>query len=231
MNKTKRLLSVLLCVLMAISMFSTFTFAQTAGLDAEGADSGVPTIDPLADNVLIYDSQLSINDDTYTLIWNEEQFDDLPRNTKAFRKFSDVENYITDNSIENPIVIVINGVADDTYKLTHSVTYVSPAYNIMPYTRGTAVDGSDWAENPEFFEKAITIEKPVTVQGTASGDVNFYGFIFNYNYQDTTRKTSKFNIKFENCVFDYVSKAPSPAFSLGLQWNSTHFCGLPGRYK
>ena len=210
MNKTKRLLALVLCAVMAMSMLSSFAFAADAAVagaatsDITGASAS--GVDPMADNVFIVDNAIGAKDTVYTLTWKGKEYKDLEVKEKAFRTYALAENAFKNAGIEDAIVLVKGVAAAITVK--QPVTIYSEAYDIAPYVKGTARNGSDWTENTAFTDVAITLPKAITVNSAAYGKVDIRGFIFTDKISDTARKTTNLDITITNCIIDGSASNP-----------------------
>ena len=225
MNTTKRLLALVLCVLMAISSLSSFAFAadiyseESATSDAKGSASALGNIDPLADNVFVLDTTMSRTATEYDLTWLGQGYPALKaynskevEGSKVFRTVANFETFLGKVTVDNPIVLVVNCGSALTVKI--SATYVTQAYDVVPFTRGTARNGSDWAYNSKFDEKAVALDS-IELAKAAEGEFAFYGFKIAEEINDAKRTPGNANITVANCVFESDGSAGAPIFNLG----------------
>lgn len=156
MSTGKRLLSVLMCVAMLISMLTVFAVADTtetetnapvtlaAPVSTVGNTGAKPTTDvklTVDANVYVVDKNASA-DAAYTLTWEGTEYADL-----TFTYGTNLFQSITDAQAVIPVgaTVLVKNIKE-TGKVVFNVAanYYTEAYNTMPYVVGTAFDGSDW---------------------------------------------------------------------------------------
>lgn len=208
MNKTKRLLALVLCAVMAMSLLSSFAFAADGAATSSVNGSSVSEVDPMADNVFVVDSNIGIRDTLYTLIWGGREYVDLEVAKKAFRNYAQFENAIMAAGIEDAIVLIKNISSTAKVTLKYPATLYTEAYNITPYIKGTARDGSDWSVNTAFEDSAITLSGDIIINAAAFGKIGFYGFVLKNKITDNARTANNADITVSNCIIEDSSSNP-----------------------
>ena len=230
MKTSKRLLTVLMCIAMVLSMMSNFAFALGGAASTEATNVAVlgdsstvgpnPTTNVVApvitESTIVVDSdatQEAVDAGTY-----EINFADLSVGEKAYLDESEWiatwgTNLFTDinsafNAAPTGSTILVKKVAStisigDGSSSGRDLKFYSQYFNVKPYTiAGTAKDGSDWAIDSSWYEKAPQIKYYTIKNGV--GDHQFYGFTFTNQYRvDSTAYSSTTPIKltFYNCIF------------------------------
>ena len=190
MSTGKRLLSVLMCVVMLVSMLTVFAVADTteteiapqAAVSTVGNTGAKPTTDvklTVDANVYVVDKNASA-DAAYTLTWEGTEYADLTftYGTNLFQSITDAQSVIPVGAT----VLVKN--IKETGKVAFNVAanYYTEAYNTMPYVVGTAFDGSDWTANADYTAKSETlfgVDVKIT-DAAKSGHLGLYGFTCKY---------------------------------------------------
>ena len=222
MNNTKRLFAWVMSVVMLMSMLSSFGMVYAAqpaisNIDISGTGVGaapstdMAEFDVMADDVLIIDSSISALDDTYSLVWNNEQIDDIPVKGKVFKSFYAVQFYAEDNGIENPKIIVkkldsnINEV-----EITMPLSLYSQAYNTMPFVVSENVL-EPWAYNVsdevyDDYDQLTSTLPAIKIAENVTGKIGIYGFTLKGAIDDSARKGA-LDIELVNTVVDSSASA------------------------
>lgn len=123
---------------------------------------------------------------------------------------------------DNATILVVNGVTtlysfrhdgDTTVYTTKNFSVYSPYFNVMPYTTGSALDGSDWAANPNWAGPSVTWPG----NNFEVGEWNIYGFKLN-NYMNTLKTLGggdAMQLRLTNCAWD-LSTIPDYGKSNGF---------------
>ena len=224
MNNTKRLLACVMSVALLVSMLSCFGFAtdvntasaMVTGIDISGTGVGAaPTTDmaefnALADDVLIIDSSISVNDETYSLVWNNEQTDDIPVKGKVFKSFYAAQYYATVNGITNPKIVVKKLDSNlEQIDITMEMSIYSQAYNTLPFIVGeNSLDRWTYNKDDSAYDDydSLTYKLPTIVIGEkVTGKVGIYGFTLGGAIVNTDRNGA-LDIEIVNTVVDNDAK-------------------------
>lgn len=208
MNTGKRLLSVLMCIAMLVSMMTTFVFANTDGSEVEvipevnvntltGAkpttDVAAPTV---SKDVFVVDSTVTAETTGYVLTWEGNEYSTYDVDGVATDMFVYGVNLfatIAEAQAVAPVgaTYLVKSVAysvafgDSSAKqgITKAGSFYTEAYNTMPFVVGEAFDGSDWSLNSDYVAKSVTLngfDVRITDAANAVGGVNLYGFTVSY---------------------------------------------------
>ena len=218
MKTNKRVLSVLVCIAMVLSMFSSFAYAAGSGDIASQAETtpelsttppanlgAKPTVEdipaPVIDeNVIVVDATAS-SSSAYTLVWDGVTYSDITMTygTNLFNTVSAASSAIT----AGDTVLVFSQASSTTYTVegitktgyvntnfTKGANYYTPAWNIMPYITNGNADGTGWQINPEFVEKSVFFRYCDLGTSYLSGEtLNLYGWGTGY-YMNIKGRTS-----------------------------------------
>ncbi len=221
MNKSKRLLSVLLCLAMLMSSLSSFAFAgeviteTEAGYLSSGSATNSnavtagpnPTTNETIDiNGLLGQGKCYVVDknatEPYILEWDGKKYEGFKVNETVFKDINEVQELARDGSA----ILVKNIGSQIDLKITRAANYYTEAYNTMPYTIGAKdaegnalpieFDGSDWVANPEFTKKSQTVS---AINIKVGGEIGLYGFTFKGQFNMSTIDGSPVtNVKLQN---------------------------------
>ena len=209
MKTNKRILSVLMCIAMILSMFSSFAYAAGSGeVDTQATDEtpvlsttapsnlgAQPTVDdipaPVIDeNVIVVDATATA-DATYTLVWDGVTYSELTF-TFGENLFNTIAAADANTTAGDTVLvfsqtkthtITVEGVSKDVKNtnFTKGANYYTPAWNIMPFITNGNADGTGWTINPEFVEKAVFFRYADIATTVLSGEtLNLYGWGTNY---------------------------------------------------
>ena len=209
MNTGKRILSVLMCIAMLISMMTTFAFAEVtedAGNVEQAPVANVntitgakPTTDvaaPIVDkNVFVVDSTVTADTTGYVLNWDGKEYSTYEVDGVATDMFVYGENLFASIAAAQAVApvgatylvksvsySVAFGNGAEKQGFTKAGNFYTEAYNTMPFVVGTAFDGSDWTLNQEYVDKTVVLNgMDFRVTDAANGSAfNLYGFSFSY---------------------------------------------------
>lgn len=200
----KRILSMILCVLMAVSVLSVVCFASA------------PDFSTSYNGEVIKKSALLVTDKAYGKAdgdiiiqeWDGTEYS-FTVGVNAFQTFGLAVGYANVQGIETPDIIVADWDANDGLLINRPMNVYAPNYNTSPFnedkTRNAAKgDGSDWTENPVYMQNQLTV-RDIVITGTAArGNIRIAGFTFTNSINDSYRykDTEPTNIVFENMMKD-----------------------------
>ncbi len=201
MNNAKRLLSLVMCVIMLMTLVSGYGFAfdfsrataATSDIDGTGKlgaqlSTNIADVVVTSKNVLVVDENVGIKGPDeelkYTLTWNNEEYKDIDAMTKVFKNYEAAEYYAVSNGIKNPVILLKKEVSDEI-NINIAAALYSEAYNTMPFIKGEGVDG-EWSVNTEFEKLTHTLPK-INIGEGVTGKVGLYGFTFTQDVLDIYR--------------------------------------------
>ncbi|MBQ8606201.1 MAG: hypothetical protein IJ408_05635 [Clostridia bacterium] len=228
MNTNKRLLSVLVCLAMILSMFTSFAYAVDTGdiatqsetTGAVGNTGAKPTTNvaaPTVDaNVIVVDSAATA-DTAYTLTWDGTEYADLTF-TYGTNLFTTIDAAQAVAAAGSTYLVKSNGGNGDKVTIKVPGSFYSEAYNIMPFTVGTAFDGSDWSLNADYTAKSVTLTGVEFDYDAAElGTFSLYGFTLSYGSYavDMNYCTGPMNVSIVNTYYVPTSSSATNWLSFG----------------
>lgn len=192
----KRLLSVLLCLAMMLSMLSTFVFAETkvvgASIPTGNANSltgANPTTDvalTITDSAVVVDGTVNESTTSYVLDWNGTKYENMFKyGENLFNSLAEAQSVVAPGGtvLVKSLPAKENGVG---FIFTKGANFYTENYNTLPYVVGTAFDGSDWTANEEYAAKAVTLgnikfqlaDADANDSVQSAGTIALYGFSF-----------------------------------------------------
>lgn len=121
----------------------------------------------------------------------------------AFEKVEDAVTYATSNGIRPKILLP---EYEGNLNVTTAMDVYTPNYDTVPYIRGTATDGSDWAENDEWSDYEVRVGN-IAIGGSVEGEVNLYGLTMNGQFTDWSRSTQA-TITLKNLLVESTAGIP-----------------------
>lgn len=134
------------------------------------------------------------------------------KDTNVFETLAAAVEYVKAAGIEDPHFMLkdIDGKKGDDgildFFVPHPGSYYTQNYNIKPYVRGTAQDGSDWKSNIGTGAGQFNTANGITCYWIGfnkcpSGNYNLYGFTVRSCIQDGTRAGTTINVVMHNTYF------------------------------
>lgn len=209
MNISKRIVCALMCIAMLLSMSTSFAFAEDPAPLFSEAFVGDSYINADKAVYLTDDATLAAaeNGAQVELTWRGELYT-FVKGVNAFSTLAEVEAA----ALENPHILfkmATTGATD--FYASKPASFFTENYDVSPFVKGTAKDGSDWTSNVGTgegqFNPANSAEYSnfgVKNNTAVAGDYNFYGFTINSCLVDWAPDNS---MHIENCYFNLDSWA------------------------
>lgn len=200
----KRILSMMLCFVMAISLLSVVCFAQTPDFSTSYNGEFIRKT-----ALLVTSAAYGKNDgDVITQKWDGVEYN-FTVGTNAFAKLSSAFSYAGFYDIEIPDIIITDWDEDTDLVISASANIYAPNYNTSPFkenkVRSASIgDGANWTENPVYMENQLTV-RDIRIPSTATGaEIKVAGFTFRGSIKDNWRvkESMPTNLTFENIMKD-----------------------------
>lgn len=198
----KRLLSLLLCLAMLLSMLPTVVLAaEPSNIQTKDANASLPMGDKntltgakpttnvaltINSNAIVVDGTVTDATTDYVLNWNGTKYENMfVYGTNLFATLAEAQAAITPGG-----TILVKSIAASeagtTFTFTVGAKYYTENYNTLPYVVGTAFDGSDWTANEYYASKAVTlgnvkfalVDADPDDEKADAGSLELYGFSF-----------------------------------------------------